>query len=248
MRLAAVTGAALTVGALITASAARGDHLHGRGSIRHSRDYQRYDYHIEYEDRNAIRLQREAIAAEEEARREEQRRIRRNEVEEAGRMAEEEYLESQRDIRASSREAVQAPRGLFYRRPGMSTSSLPEGHDVLSVEGAEYYHYSGIFYRRAPQGFWVVTAPVGAVVTGLPEGHLSVGSEGEDLFYYFGTFFSPVDGGYAVVSPPEGVFVPYLPDGYASLDVDGSRYYVFGDVRYQPVYRQGILVYTVVGG
>lgn len=246
MNRALVTCMVLMVTFLLTASTTWGEHVHGPGSIRHSRDYQRYEYHIEYRDLDAIRLQEAAIAAEEEARREEQRRIRRDEIQDEGRAAEQDYLDSQQAIRASSRAAIRAPRGAFYRRPGISTSSLPEDHETLFAEGSEYWYYRGIFYCRAPQGFYVVTAPVGAVVSELPEGHVPIASGEKDLFYYFGTFLTSAEGGYAIVGPPEGIFVPYLPDGYTSLDVDGSRYYVFGDVRYQPVYRQGMLVYTVV--
>lgn len=248
MNRATVIGTALITLSLLTASSTWGEHVHGRGNIRYSRDHQRYEYQIEYRDLDAIRLQDAAIAAEEEASREAQRRIRRDEIHEAEEAAEQDYLESQGAIRASSRAATRAPRGAFYRRPGMSTSSLAEDHETLSVEGLEYYYYRGIFYSRAPQGFHVVTAPVGAVVSRLPEGHLPVIFGGNEHFYYFGSFFTSTEGGYAIVSPPEGIVVPYLPDGYASLDVDGSRYYAFGDVRYQPVYRQGVLVYIVVGG
>jgi hypothetical protein len=245
--VAAAAGAIMIAPFLFDISPAWSEHIHGGGSIRNSRDHQRYEYYIEYKDRDAVRLQDAAIAAEEEARREAQRCIRRDEIHEEGRAAEKDYLESQEAIRASSRAAMRTPRGAFYRRPGMNTTSLPEGHEILFVDGREYYFYCGIFYSRAPQGFHVVTPPAGAMVSELPPAHLPIMFRGKEHFYYFGTFFTSTEGGYSVISPPEGIVVPYLPDGYDSLDLNGSRCYVFGEVRYQPVLRQGILVYTVVG-
>lgn len=244
---ATAAGVVLIATSLLNALPAWSEEIHGRGRVRDSRDHQRYEFYIEYRDRDALRLQEAAIAAEEEARRETQRCLRRDEIHEEGRAAEEDYLESQEAIRASSQAAMRAPRGAFYRRPGMSTSALPGDHETVLVQDREYYYYCGMFYARSPQGFHVVTSPVGALVSELPWGHLPVMFQGKEHFYYFGTFFTATEGGYSIIIPPEGIVVPYLPDGYDSLVLDGLRRYVFGEVRYQPVFRQGVLVYTVVG-
>ncbi len=225
------------------------NHRRGLGSIRHSDDYQRreYDIEIRYRDRDALRLQREAISAEEEARRELQRTRRRDEIEREAEDSLRDFLESQEEIRAASRAARRSPRGFYYRRPGTTLPSLPAGYSTLKVGREEYFYFGGIFFRGGAGEPYAVTAPRGAVVDSLPEGHLTVRPGDRELHYYFGTFFEPREGGYVVVAPPDGTVVPYIPDGYSSEKIGGSLHFVFGGVRYRPVYREGTLVYVVSG-
>ena len=234
----------------ICLSEALADYRRGHGSIRHSREYQdrKIELEIEFNDRNALRIEREKIAAEEEARREKERRRERIEIEKEREQNTREFLEFQEALRESSRASRRAPRSYYYRKPGHELSSLPFGHRKVSVKGDEYHYCRGVFFRGTPSGFVVVTAPGGAVVDELPDGHTVVSPVEEDLYYFFGTFFAKVPGGFEVVRPSEGAVVPYLPDGYQSTHVDGALHYVFGGIHYRPYYRDGILVYAVVEG
>jgi len=235
---------------LAAASPALAEHRGRRGSIRHSKRYDSkrndtYRYDIEYRDRDAIRLQDDSISASEEVRREEGRKLRREEVEEDVKAREEAYLESQEEVRSASWAAERTPRGAYYRRPGSRASSLPQGHQVVDVEGTSYYFHQGIFFREEAGGYVAVTAPVGARVGNLPAGHFRISHDSTFYHYYFGTFFSGSDGAYTVVHPPTGVTVPYLPDGYFTEHREGILHYVFGGVSYRPFYAEGVLVFAV---
>jgi len=234
----------------ISLSEALADHRRGHGSIRHSREYQerKIELEIEFEDRNALRIEREKISAEEEARREEARQRGRIELEREREEKTRDFLDFQEALRESSRASRRAPRSHYYRKPGHEVSSLPCGHRKVSVKGEEYHYCRGVFFRGIPSGFVVVTAPGGAVVDELPVGHTVVSPREKELYYFFGTFFAEVPGGFEIVRPSAGAVVPYLPDGYQSTHVDGDLHYVFGGINYRPYYRDGILVYAVVEG
>jgi hypothetical protein len=235
---------------LAVASPALGDHRAGGGSIRHSRRYDSNRYHtyrydIEYRDRDAVRLQDQSISASEEVRREEGRKLRREEVEEDVKAREEAFLESQEAVRSASWAAERTPRGAYYRRPGSRTSSLPRGHQVVDVGGASYYFYEGIFFKEEAGGYVAVTAPAGARIGSLPAGRLRISHDSSFYHYYFGSFFSETDGAFTVVYPPAGLLVPYLPDGYFTEHREGLLHYVFGGVAYRPFYAEGVLVFSV---
>jgi hypothetical protein len=234
----------------ISLSEVLADHRRGRGSIRHSREYQdrKIELEIEFEDRNALQIERERISAAEEARREPERRKRSIEIEREREQKTRDFLDFQEALRESSRASRRAPRSHYYRKPGHEVSSLPYGHRKVSVKGDEYHYSRGVFFRGIPSGFVVVTAPGGAVVDELPDGHTVVSPGEEGLYYFFGTFFAEVPGGFEVVRPSAGAVVYYLPDGYQSTHVDGDLLYVFGGIHYRPYYRDGILVYAVVEG
>ena len=245
-RLLTVLAAGAAISALLVVPAPA-EHRGNRGSIRHSDDFQRREYRIYYEDRDRIRLQREAISAQDEARREPGRERRRSEIAEEMEQAEKDFLASQESMRSASRASIGSPRGSYYRRPGSTTSGLPAGHSILELEKGRYGYYSGIFFRETPGGYVAVTAPAGATVRSLPGGAMKIRHHGTGYNYYFGTFFAEAGEGFTVVAPPDGIVVPYLPDGYTTERTDGTIRYAFGGVRYRPFYREGVLVYSSDG-
>lgn len=231
-----------------TVSLAFGDHRRGRGSVRQSDrfDTRRYEYDIEYRDRDAIRLQRESISAAEEARRETGRSARRNEIEADTEAREKAYLESREASRDAGWAASRAPRGYYYRIPGFLSPSLPEGRRTVVVDGKEYVYFQGIFHREGPSGYTVVHAPVGARIPELPEGYITLHHGDSEYYYYFGSYFASADGEVTTVQPPPGILVPYLPYGYSVEHRDGARHYFFGGVEYRPFYDEGVLVFAVL--
>jgi hypothetical protein len=235
---------------LAAASPALAEHRGRRGSIRHSRRYESnryetYRYDIEYRDRDAVRLQDNSISASEEVRREDGRKLRREEVEGDVRAREAAFLESQEALRSASWAAERTPRGAYYRRPGSRASSLPPDRQVVDVGGASYHFHQGIFFREEAGGYVAVTAPLGARVGSLPSGLVRISHDSTFYHYYFGTFFSGSDGAYTVVHPPTGLTVPYLPDGYFTEHREEVLHYVFGGVSYRPFYAEGVLVFAV---
>jgi hypothetical protein len=223
--------------------AALADHL---GSIRNSRRF-RVRERIEIRDYDALRLQREAISAAEEARREAGRKERRDELEQELEKEQSEFLESQAAIRSESLAARNAPRGFYYRKPGTRTGTLPGGAVKIEVDGKTYHYFKGVFYRPGPGAYTVVTAPPGARIDELPEGHMMVTSDEQTYFYYFGSYYRRDGDGYVVTRPLKGAVVSYLPDGYDTLRSESGTLYSFGGIRYKPYYREGIVVYAVQG-
>ncbi len=90
-------------------------------------------------------------------------------------------------------------------------------------------------------------APTGADVAALPD-EVFIVTVGSQTYSFFGGAFYRWDSdrdAYVVVEPPEGAEVPFIPEGYTVADHDGVLYYVYGDVYYRPVLREGVTVYVV---
>ncbi len=192
-------------------------------------------------------MQRESLSSQEEQAREAARERRRNELEvnqEKSASEHEAYFDA---ILEDSQAALKAPRGVYYRKPGYSAAEDP-GSDARTVEvgGFTYRYDRGVFWLHQGAGFTVVTAPVGATVDTLPQGVSRIVSGAGSVWYFFGTFFGEKGGAYEVIKPAAGLTVFYLPDGYRQENVKGVALYRFGDVRFKPVFIQGILAYQVV--
>ena len=215
-----------------------------------TRHYHNYHHDNAWDSTDMRRMQSERISAQEEARREEGRKVRREEV--AARQAADQkaYLASQQAIRDASRAASNAPRGYFYRKPGSTTTSLPASAVSVQAGGKSYSYNAGVFYMQADaKTHIVVPAPVGAVVDALPEGSQAAMLNGKPsgASYYFGTFFAEKDGKYEVVQPPQGTVVSYVPDGYQETEAGDSLRYKFGGISFSPVIFGQTVVYQVAG-
>jgi hypothetical protein len=84
-------------------------------------------------------------------------------------------------------------------------SSLPEGYETTMVGNDYYYYFGGAFYINNGQGYQVVPAPFGAVITQLPVGATEQQFNGQTLMVYNNTYYAPIsqDGqdSYEVVDP-----------------------------------------------
>ena len=107
---------------------------------------------------------------------------------------------------------------------------LPSHHVEITVGGRPFYFHAGVFYRRAPSGYSIVAAPIGARVRVLPRGHRTAVVGGVDYYVYFGTYYRyrPEERIYVVVSPPVEDLpgdVIYLLDGESMVGrfVGGSE-------------------------
>ena len=90
---------------------------------------------------------------------------------------------------------------------GRVFATLPLGYAALTLSNDLYYYHSGDFYRRAPGGYMVVDAPVGAVVPTLPAGYSFLVVDGVRYCTYDGYYYLPVSDGYRVVADPRGTTV-----------------------------------------
>lgn len=150
-------------------------------------------------------------------------------------------------ILEDSQAALKAPLGLYYRKPGYSSTEGP-GSDAGTVEvgGRTYRYDQGLFWLQQGLSFIVVTAPPGAVVDKLPQGVTRIPSGSGPVWYFFGTFFGEKGRAYEVIKPPAGLIVFYLPDGYTQEKTQGPGLYRFGEALFKPVFIQGVLAYQVV--
>lgn len=215
------------------------------------RDRNHDDEWSDWDDFNwtILQMQRESIAADEEQAREAGRAKRRDEVEQSQQKTSAEreaYFDS---VLETSRAALRAPRGVYYRKPGYLSLEAPDGGArAITVGKAGYIYDQGIFWVQQGPQYIVVTAPFGAVVDSPPAGASRVQTGSEPLLYFFGTFLRERGDGYEVVKPPAGTVVSYVPDGYVLESAkDGARYR-FGEIVFQPVFIQGVLSFKVVDG
>lgn len=161
-----------------------------------------------------------------------------------------------------------APR---YRGPrisvGFGVPVLPFGYVDMVVGGNPYYYQGGHFYRPAPTGYAVVSAPLGAAVLTLPASAVRVQIGGFSYYQYADAYYQwqPRSNRYVVVPPPAGTAVAAapvavssaaafnpgqvietLPSGYAAEVINGVQYYRYGGHYFMPTQRDGREVYVVV--
>lgn len=103
-----------------------------------------------------------------------------------------------------ARPPVQASRR--FHPIGHRVSVLPKVHLRVTVGGVLYFYHSGVYYRPADRGYFVVAAPIGALVKGLPIGYLAF-HVGQTPYYYVNETYYRWDSrkeAYVVVAEPEG--------------------------------------------
>ena len=74
-------------------------------------------------------------------------------------------------------------------RHGTTVVVLPSGHRTFAHRGITYYYHSGVYYRRAPRGYVVVTAPFGAYVPVIPTGYRTVIVSGATYYVDDGVYY-----------------------------------------------------------
>ncbi|MFV8783378.1 DUF6515 family protein [Microbulbifer sp. SA54] len=152
---------------------------------------------------------------------------------------------------------------------GFTVPILPAGYINMAVAGNPYYYHGGYYYRPAPTGYVVVSAPLGASVVTLPASAIQVQIGGFTYYQYGDAYYQwqPRMSRYVVVPPPAGVatvastgpiagttqpgyspgqVVDTLPVGYTAEVINGVQYYRYGGHYFMPTQRDGREVYVVV--
>jgi uncharacterized protein YgiM (DUF1202 family) len=149
---------------------------------------------------------------------------------------------------------AQPRRAAEVRRPaqrhGKVVVSLPKNHRTVSVGRKRYFYQHGTFYRKAPAGYVVVRAPLGAVVVGLPVGFRTAVFGGMTYSTYGGTYYQRVPAGYRVVSTPPPMVVQAPPHAFAQLPVRDNRIAVIAErlnVRSGPGLNQAVVGQVIKG-
>ncbi len=75
-------------------------------------------------------------------------------------------------------------------------------HRRVRFRGIDHYYQHGHFYRRGPYGYFLVNAPIGAVVWSLAFGFDTIWIGGSAYYHYGGTYYQRAPAGYVVVAPP----------------------------------------------
>ena len=109
------------------------------------------------------------------------------------------------------------------------------------------YHYdSGVYYVEESNGYKVVPAPVGALVSSLPDGYVRLAVSGTTYYYYGGAFYISSSGKYKVVTAPAGAVVTHLPEGTEEVTLNGQKYVTYNGTYYEPISQDGKDAYIVV--
>ena len=102
--------------------------------------------------------------------------------------------------------AYAGPRSQRYRTPypapGRIIHKIPDGHARVLAGPNRYHYHAGVFYRKGPEGYAVVRAPLGAVVMHLPVGYHSLIIAGLTYFLFAGVYYRKASSGYVVVEAP----------------------------------------------
>jgi uncharacterized protein YgiM (DUF1202 family) len=136
------------------------------------------------------------------------------------------------------------------QRHGKVVVGLPKNHRAVSVGRTRYFYHHGTFYRKAPVGYAVVNAPLGAVVAGLPVGFRMTVVGGTSYFTNGGVYYRRVPSGYRVVSTPPAIMVTAPPYGLAQLPVPDNQIAVIAErlnVRSGPSVNQAVVGQVVRG-
>jgi len=102
----------------------------------------------------------------------------------------------------------------YYPPRGYVIRTLPKNYHIAPYRGADYYFYSGIWYRRAGVSFSVVLPPVGIVVPVLPPYYTTVWAGATPYYYAGGVYYvwRPSLSAYEVVEPPAENEIVQEPD------------------------------------
>ena len=139
----------------------------------------------------------------------------------------------------------------FYWGPvwhplGFFVATIATTAIIVSVESQQYHYDQGLFYVQDGDGYVVVEAPQGAVVTVIPSEAKEVEVSPAVINYYYGnTYYEKSDGGYTVVPPPAGAIVDVLPEGGEEVKVGEETYVKIGDTYYLPVQVDGKDMYEI---
>ncbi len=115
----------------------------------------------------------------------------------------------------------------------------------------------GVFYRPSNQGFQVVQAPIGAIISSLPIGYTHMRISDRDYYRYNDVYYQREFGahGYQVVHNPymnqtfcyqAGDMIDTLPLGASAVIIDNVRYYEYNNYYFRPKNRGGLRMYLVV--
>jgi hypothetical protein len=128
-------------------------------------------------------------------------------------------VEKRREIKPSTRykksgriyRSRQAEHDRHYRR---MVFNRHDHHRRIKHRGHNYYYQHGYYYRSGPYGYFLVNAPIGAVVWSLAFGFDTIWFGGSPYYYYGNAYYQRVPAGYVVVERPvSAVAVPEPSEG-----------------------------------
>ncbi|NJO92336.1 MAG: hypothetical protein HC831_27730 [Chloroflexia bacterium] len=133
---------------------------------------------------------------------------------------------------------VKVPRTkIVYHSPNRKVlryKVLPSKNNLIFYHQNLKYYYSGGFYYRMVEGYYVRTAPAfGLRIKVLPVGFRIIASNNKKFFYHQGVYYTAVNDEYEVVEPEPGLIIDELPEAAERVKVDDEDYYEYNNVLYK---------------
>jgi len=99
-----------------------------------------------------------------------------------------------------------APISVHYHPVGYRIHRIPHHYIRIYVSNLPFFYFGGIYYRELDDGYIVVDAPIGAVVTELPLGYIAFNNGFDTYFYVNSTYYrwSDSETAFVVVAKPNG--------------------------------------------
>ncbi len=138
---------------------------------------------------------------------------------------------------------------IIYRSPNRKViryKVLPgKNHLIFHHRNLKYY-YSGGFYYRMMDGYYVRTVPAfGLRIKVLPVAHRIIVWNSRKFFYHQGVYYAAVNDEYEVVAPEPGLTIEELPEAAERVKIDNEDYYEYNNVLYQKIKTEGGKAYRV---
>ncbi len=90
-----------------------------------------------------------------------------------------------------------------YPEKGKIERRVPSEYQEIRGKNENYYFRKGVYYRKGPRGFVVVSPPRGLVVPVMPPGFETLIVAGVTHFLFGGVYYHKAPGGYMVVDEPQ---------------------------------------------
>ncbi len=125
--------------------------------------------------------------------------------------------------------------------------SVPPKTVVIKHKGLSFYNHNGLFYRKEPNRYVAIPAPIGLRIAALPLGYTLVKLLNQSYYYYQGTYYRQYRNEYEVVAAPQDIIVSALPEEADQITLDGKDYYLYNGDLYAIVITPNGKAFQMVG-
>ncbi len=145
---------------------------------------------------------------------------------------------SKRESNSTKKRIVVSPSRVVYKKTTpvvKAVRRVPSSAVVVKHNGINIHFHNGLFYRKEPDRYISIVAPIGLRISVLPVGYSLLRLIDRDYYYYEGTYYQEANNGYEVVEAPDDIIVSTLPEEAEQITVDGKEYYLYNGNLYSIV-------------